>query len=152
MIDNLSMVVAEEGVLGVAQERELGMAQCVAEGVGYEAGKPFDNILENGNDKQELLHDKPEVVYNMKDQLLHTEEIAGKIQELVGDEMVYMDDTQFFVDMDKLHGIQRVARGWVGKPYGKEETGEQGHIQSSVCKMVIISDTIILLGAIDKKN
>ena len=35
-----------------------------------------------------------------------------------------MDDMQFCVDMDKLHGIQRVVRGLVGKPYGKEETGK----------------------------
>ena len=75
----VALEAAEEGVMGAAQERELEMAQGVAEGVGYEAGEPSDNILENGNDKQELLHDKPEVVYNMKDQLLHTEEIAGKI-------------------------------------------------------------------------
>ena len=71
--------VTEEWVRGVAQEQELGVAQDGVGGVGYEAGEPFDNILEKGNDKKELHHDKLEVVYNMKDQLLHTEEIADNI-------------------------------------------------------------------------
>ena len=69
----VALEVADEG------ERDLGAAQGGAEGVGYEGGEPFDNILEKGNDKQVLRHDKPEVVYNMKDQLLHTEEIADNI-------------------------------------------------------------------------
>ena len=75
----VALEAAEEGVQGAAQEWELGVAQDVAEGVGYEGGESFDNRLEKGNDKQELLHDIPEVVYNMKDQLLHTEEIADNI-------------------------------------------------------------------------
>ena len=71
--------MAEEGVQVVAQEQELGVALGGAEDVGYEAGEPFDNILEKGNDKHELHHDKLEVVYNMKDQLLYIEERADNI-------------------------------------------------------------------------
>ena len=121
----VALEMAVEEVLEVAQQRVLlGVAQGEVKRVGYEAVEPFDNILEKGNDKHELHHDKLEVVYNMKDQLLHTEEIVDNIYELVCDEMVHTDDMQLCVDMDELHGIQRVVCGWMGKPYGKEEKGE----------------------------